>query len=136
MKKIVYSVVCLSIFMLSACNSKDITEPTTEQQLLGTWRFQKEINEFYQPTNVLLETEEIPGEPGDSIVFKNDGKVYSYSTVYGEEVTTYQLFNDTTIEIEDEIYKIRKLTTTELYLYNEYVQPVDEKYVQRLYFVR
>src|SRR5215213_5678856 len=130
MRKIVYSVVCLSMFILSACNSQDTPEPTTQQKLLGKWKLQKEIDEYYQPTTVLLETEDIPGEPGDSIVFKNDGNVYAYSPVYGNDVTTYKILNDTTIEIEDVIYIFNDPATTELYLYQEYFQPTgNEKYV-------
>ena len=137
MKKIIYSVVCLSLFILAACNGKDTPEPTTQQKLLGKWRVQKEIDEYYQPVTTLLETEQIDGQPGDSIVFKTDGNVYSYSPTYGDDFTNYEVLNDTTVKIEDELYMIRKLTTTELYLYNDYVNQMgNERYVQRLYFVR
>ena len=137
MRKIVYSVVCLSVILLAACQSKDVPELTTQEKLMGKWKLQKEIDEYYQPQPVLLETEEIAGLDGDSIVFKNDGNVYAYSPIYGNDVTNYQVLNDTTVEIEDELYRIRKLTATELYLYNEYIEPTaDEKYIQKLYFVR
>jgi len=137
MKKIIYSVVCLSLFMLAACQSKDMPEPTTQQKLLGKWRVQKEVDEYYNPIPRLLETEEILGDPGDSIVFKTDGNVYSYSPTYGDDFTNYEILNDTTVKIEDELYMIRKLTASELYLYNEYINTAaDEKYIQKLYFVR
>lgn len=138
MKKIIYSVVCLSLFLLAACQGKDNTpEPTTQQKLLGKWRVQKEIDEYYQPVNTLLETEQIDGQAGDSIVFKTDGNVYSYSPTYGDDFTNYEVLNDTTVKIEDELYMIRKLTPAELYLYNEYTnQAANERYVQRIYFVR
>jgi hypothetical protein len=137
MRKIIYSVVCLCMLGLAACNSHDDPEPTTAQKLLGKWKLQKEVDESYQPMNVLINTDETMGEPGDSVVFKNDGNVFVYSPTYGEDVTTYEILNDTTVKIEDEMYRIRKLTTTELNLYWEDVYPaLNSREVQRLYFVR
>lgn len=137
MKKLIYSVVCLSLLVLVACQKDDAPEPTTQQKLLGKWQVQKVIDEYYKPVNVLLESDEVQGLPGDSVVFKADGNVYTYSPVYGDDFTDYELLNDTTLRIEDEVYIIRKLTASELYLYNEDIDAVaNEKYIQKGYFVR
>jgi hypothetical protein len=138
MKKLIFSIFSLSLLTLASCQrDDDPPAPSAAQQILGKWRLQKAIDEYYHPVNTLIDTDEIIGEPGDSVVFKSDNKVYVYSPTDGDDVTSYLLLNDTTIRIEDEIYKIRKLDARELYLYQEYVQQqIDERYVQRLYFVR
>jgi hypothetical protein len=60
-----------------------------------------------------------------------------YSPTYGDDSSPYEILNDTTVKIEEELWKIRKLASNELYLHNEVINTVDnEKYVQRLYFVR
>lgn len=137
MKNIIYSILGLSLFALISCQNDDVPEPTTQQKILGAWKLQKAVDEYYQPVNTLIETDEYLGVAGDSVVFKSDNMVYSYSPVEGNDETTYQILNDTTIRIEDELYKIRKLSATELNLFQEHLEPaVDERYIQRLYFVR
>ncbi|HEY0680180.1 MAG TPA: hypothetical protein VGD17_17970 [Chitinophagaceae bacterium] len=137
MRKVVFSIVSLSLFLLCACQADDSPTPSTSQMILGKWRLQKAIDEYYHPVNVLLETENVDGEIGDSVIFKSNNEVYSYSLAHGEEVTTYEILNDTTIKIEDELYKIRRLTNQELHLYMEETDPVlDERYIQKLYFLR
>ena len=136
MRKVILAMFGLSLFILSSCRHDD-PEPTTQQKLLGAWKLQKAVDEYYKPMTVLMETDETLGEPGDSVVFKNDNTVHTYSPIDGEDQTTYQVLNDTTIRIEDELYKIRKLTPSELNLYQELAYPAtNEKYVQRIYFVR
>jgi hypothetical protein len=137
MKNVILSALCLSLLVLTACQRDDDPVPTTSDMLMGKWKLQKAIDEYYQPINVLLETDEVIGEADDSIVFKNNSKLYSYSATYGEEVTEYQVLNDTTLLIEDELYKIRKLTNTELNLFLDHTeQSLNERYVQKLYFIR
>ena len=112
-------------------------EPTTQGKLLGRWKIDRIIEEFYKPVNTLVDTEETPGREGDAAEFRANGVVYVYSQIDGDDETTYEVLNDTTVKIEDEIYKIRKLTPTELNLYQEYQEPgTNERFVQWIYFCK
>ena len=136
MKKIL-AMLCLSALVLTACQKDDAPEPLNSEKILGTWRLQKAVDEYYQPVNTLVSTDEVIGTVGDSIVFKNNGEVYTYSPTEGNDKTTYRFINENTIEIEDELYEIKTLTTTELYLYMDHTDPaINERYVQKLYLVR
>ncbi|THU31126.1 hypothetical protein FAM09_29010 [Niastella caeni] len=123
MKKLQTITICVSLIMMVACEREDSLQPNTNKALLlGKWQLEKTIDEFYQPVNVLKAHEETPGEPGDSVVFKNDNQVYSYQTVatgVDEEVYDYEWVTDSIIKVDGERYTIRKLTTTTLVLYKE-----------------
>lgn len=137
MRKVIFSILCLSLLAMVSCQKDDIPEPTTEQKLSGKWKLQRVVEEYYQPINTLIDSEETPGREGDAVEFKANGIVHVYSLIDGDDETTYEILNDTTMLIEDEMYKIRKLTSTELNLFQDYVEPGgDERYVQRVYFVR
>ncbi|HYF29560.1 MAG TPA: hypothetical protein VD993_00425 [Chitinophagaceae bacterium] len=137
MKKIILAMCCLSAVVLTSCQADDTPEPTTQQKLLGKWRVQKVVDEYYKPVNTLVETDEIIGAAGDSVVFKSNNEVYSYSDTEDDGVSPYRILDENTIEIEDEIYKIKTLTNTELYLHLDHTQQaINERYVQRLYLVR
>ena len=137
MRKVIFSILGLCLFALVSCQKDDTPEPTTQAKLLGKWKIDRIIEEYYKPVNTLIDTEETDGREGDAVEFKSNGVVYVYSEIDGDDETTYQLLNDTTIEIEDEIYKIRKLTPTELNLYQEYEEPgMNERFTQTIYFVK
>jgi hypothetical protein len=80
------------------------------------------------------------GQAGDSVIFKSNNIAYGYSDIVGTnqvdvEETPFHLINDSTINMDDEIYKIRKLTETELYLHEEEVNTAtNEKYIYKLFF--
>jgi hypothetical protein len=136
MKKIILAMLCVSVVAAASCK-RDDAEPKTADKLLGAWRLQKAVDEYYQPVNTLVDKEVTMGTAGDSVVFKNDNTVYSYSPVDGNYATTYEILNETTIEIEDELYEIKKLTNSELYLYQDHTEAAtNTRYVQHLYFVR
>ena len=137
MRKVIFSILGLCLFTLVSCQKDDTPEPTTQGKLLGKWKIDRIIEEYYKPVNTLLDTEETPGRDGDAVEFKSNGVVYVYSEIDGDDETTYEVLNDTTVKIEDEIYKIRKLTPTELNLYQEWEEPgMNEKFIQRIYFVK
>lgn len=137
MKKVIFSILGLCLFTLVSCQKDDSPEPATQEKLLGRWKIDRVIEESYKPVNTLVDTEVTPGRDGDAVEFKSNGVVNVYSTIDGDDETTYEVLNDTTVKIEDEIYKIRKLTPTELNLYQEWQgQAIDERFVQKIYFIR
>lgn len=137
MRKVIFSILGLMMLTLVACQSKDTLEPTTEQKLAGKWKIERVIDEYYKPVNTLVDSEETAGREGDAVEFKANGIVYVYSEIDGDDETTYQILNDTTVKIEDEVYIIKKLTATQLDLLQDYTEPgTDERYVQRIYFVK
>ena len=135
MRKVIFSILGVTLLVLAACQSKDTPE-TTEQRLSGRWKMEKVIEEYYRPVNTLIDTEEIRGR-GDEVEFKPNGVVLVFSAIDGDSETTYEILNDTTILVEDEVYVIKKLTSTELLLFQDITEPgSDERFVQRIYFVR
>lgn len=131
---------CLLIISLVSCRREDsIANPdVTKEKLLGKWQFERGIDEYYK-ADVLISKDEEIGTPADSVIFKNNNLAYEYYKVANEvreEIYEYNLVNDSTLLIDDELYKIRKLTGTELYVYQEELENVDEKYIRRGYYVR
>jgi hypothetical protein len=136
MKKIILAMLCVSAVVFTSCK-KDDAGPETAEKILGAWKLQKAVDEYYQPVNTLVDIEETLGTAGDSVVFRKDNMVYSYSDVEGDDVAPYEIVNETTIKIEDELYDIKKLTSTQLYLHQDHKEAAtNSRYVQRLYFVR
>ena len=137
MKKIIL-MLCLPALMLTACQrDDDDPEPTTAQKILGAWKLDRDIEEDYHPINTLVDVDEIVGLPGDSVVFKTNGIVYTYSDVVGQDETDYIVLDEKSIKIEDEIYEIKTLSDKELFLYLEEKDQVQNtRFVQKLYFKR
>ena len=135
MKKIIL-MLCLPALMLTSCQrDDDDPEPTTAQKILGAWKVDRAIDEDYHPINTLVDLEEYVGLPGDSVVFKTDGLVYTYSDVDGNDETDYIVVDDKTIKIEDELYEIKTLTDKELFLFlEEKDQTLYKRFVHKLYF--
>jgi hypothetical protein len=133
---------CVLFIALASCNRVDpiSSEDVVKEKLLGKWQFQRGIDESYNQAGALISYEEEIGTPGDSGIFKSNNLLYDYRTVGNnviEEVTEYRIVNDTTINIDEEDYKIRKLTDTELYLYQEeFDGRLNELDIRRGYFIR
>ena len=138
MKKLMLVMFCTSAFVLTSCQRDDEDpQPTTAQKILGAWKMEKVIDEDYQPVNTLISVDEYTGLPGDSVVFKTNGMVYTYSDIDGDDVTDYIVVDEKTIKIEDEIYEIKTLNDTQLYLYiDETDQVQNTRFVQKLHFKR
>ncbi len=138
MKKIILAMLCLPAFVLTSCQRDDDEPlPTTSTKILGAWKVDRAIDEDYHPINTLVDLEEYVGLPGDSVVFKTDGFVYTYSDIDGNDETDYIVLDEKTIKIEDEVYEIKTLTDKELFLYLEEKDLAqDKRFVQKLYFKR
>lgn len=138
MKKIILSIITLSLFIFVSCDrNKDDVNEQNKTKIIGKWRLDKTIDEEYKPVNTLISSDVYTGEPGDSIVFKTNGTVISYSDQYGPEEIEYLFSDNTTIVMDDEEYKIGKLTDTELYIYQEETDlSAGEKWMYKIYLVR
>ena len=132
MKKIIFSLLCLSLIAFTSCQKDDAPE-TTSTKVLGKWRLEKFIDEYYQPVNTLIDREEVTGNPDDYDEFRTDGNVYVFSPTEGNDVVPYQVIDETHIEIEDEVYEIKALTSTDMHLYQDITEN-DTRFVQNAYF--
>lgn len=141
MKKIVFPLLGLVIIVVASCQ-KGADEKTPKKkvkdQILGKWKLDYSTDDYYHPINTLFDHEQYDGRPGDSVVFRNDGFAYGYTDDHGgPEEIPYELINDSTISIDDEPYKIRKLTDTEMYLYQEEIYTgADQRYVIQTFLIR
>ena len=133
---------CVLIIALASCNRVDPipSEDVVKEKLLGKWQYQRGTDETYTPAGVLVSLSEEIGTPDDSAIFKSNNLIYDYRKVGNEiieEITEYHIVNDSTINIDEEDYKIRKLTDTELYLYQEeFDARLNELDIRRLYLIR
>lgn len=126
---------CLVLFV-SCSRDPEIKHPNADK-ILGKWRLQKAVEEEYRPINTLISTDTYPGEPGDSVVFKANGVVVSYSDTDGMDEFEYHFVNNNTISMDDEEYKIGVLTDTEFQLYEEEKDlAANEKWIYKVFLVR
>ncbi len=133
MKKI--SVAAFLALILLACTREKEDDPN--QPFLGAWKLDKIVEEDYHPVHTLLSRDEDLGKEGDSVIFKANGAVFTYSDEGRIEEDEWELMTDSTLRIEYEIYKIMKLTDREFYLREEDIdQALDEKWVYELYLRR
>jgi hypothetical protein len=140
MKKLQIITICVSLIMLTACRREDSvdTNQAAKALLLGKWQLNNLVDDYYEPVNVLKDHYETPGTPGDSVIFKSDNQMFSYIDVSpGEEkdIYPYEWINDSIIKVDGEQYTIRKLTPSELTLYNE-VPKNNGRDVEIAYFIR
>ncbi|MEO8406602.1 MAG: hypothetical protein ABI480_18465 [Chitinophagaceae bacterium] len=138
MKKIVLTMLSASFVALLSCQHDPVAPPSdpVAARILGKWKVLRYEGDYYQPMNVLIDHDEYLGLPEDSVVFKSDHTIKSYSA-FGEEEFPYVLINDSTITMDDEPYKIRKLTATEFNLYAEETDPsTNQRYVDKIFLYR
>lgn len=128
MKKISFIIVGLSALLFISCQ-KDTNEADTapiqnKAKILGKWKLESHVEKYYEPVNTLTENYEYIGEAGDSVVFRSDDLVYSYTPRFNQnpEISDYKLKGLNKIEIDDEEYTIVKLTDTQLHLYIEEIE--------------
>lgn len=108
MKKITNSVVLVVLitFIFAACKKHD--QKTTAEKIEGTWKIHSDITDTYVNNTHYYDT--TLAQPGSTVEFRKDGKVYS---VYqnSKDTSTYTLSGDTKIIIDDEPYDIKTLNS-------------------------
>lgn len=136
MKRLSVSALLVLCIALSACE-REKDDEVINPMILGTWKLDRWIEEDYHPIHTLTDREEYIGKPGDSVVILANKTTITYTDEGGIEEDDYEFLNDSTIRIEYEIYKIRKLTDTEFYLHEEEVDnALDEKWVYQIHLRR
>lgn len=123
MKKIVIALLS-SFVLLVSCKKNKVEEvvvvpvKTTAQKVLGRWGITSVVlNEFY---NNLPHINTFNGTSTDYIEFKNNGKVLLNFAALGPlDSTTYNVVNDSTLNIDGEPNKIKELTDTKFVLYTK-----------------
>ena len=76
MKQLSVAALFFVLVFLTACTREK--DDDMNRDYLGTWKLDKTIEEEYHPINTLSYRDEYTGLPGDSIVIKANGKMYSY----------------------------------------------------------
>jgi hypothetical protein len=117
MKKILTSVLLLSFLFtfVASCKKDDKPKPTSER-VLGKWSIQSLTeNDHYSGQDHISVT---PGDPGDFVDFRSDGKVYSNVTGY-PDTSSYTVVSDTRITIDTDGYDIKTLTDNSFVLYSK-----------------
>ena len=135
MKRLSVSALLVLFIVLSACEREksEVVNP----KILGKWMLDRTVEEEYHPIHTLIDSEELLGKAGDSIIFMADNTVIAYTDDGEVEDNEWRLINDSTIRIEFETFKIRKLTDTEFQLHEEEVDnALDEKWVYSIYLRR
>jgi len=128
---------CLLVFVLICCRKEESMDQKAAISILGKWQLVNVTDEYYSPVNVLKDKDEYVGTPADSVIFKSNNIMYSYSPVSGEEQASYHLINGNTIEMDNELWKITKLTDKEFdVLSDETDVALGERYVVRIHMLR
>jgi len=135
MKRVSVSALLVLFIALSACKREK--EEVINPMILGKWMLDRNVEEDYHPIHTLTDSEEYIGKAGDSVIFLANKTTITYTDEGAVHEDDYEFLNDSTMRIEYEIYKIRKLTDTEFYLHEEEVDnALDEKWVYKIYLRR
>jgi hypothetical protein len=142
MKRIYFLLAGLSMLVFISCgkdSDSQLTPPVmaSKEKILGAWKLDKSIEKYYEPVNTLVDQDEYIGEPGDSVVFRSDNVALGYEPGYSQdpEMFEYHIKGSNTISIDDEDYRITKLTESALHLYIEYIED-DTKWTQAIFLYR
>jgi hypothetical protein len=119
MKKLFIVVIVVMVTGLFACKpEKAFEDQPVEVKILGKWRVQQYIDNEYAKDGALIASDDFPVTPADSVLITHNVMYYSGPTFPDAEDLPYYFVNDSTLHIDDEIYKIRELTGSTMYLYH------------------
>ena len=120
MKTLLITVALISVAALTSCQKDPEENNAVRNMLIGQWKLDKIQVDVYSPIPVLDHQDIQIGTPSDSLVFKANGKVYSYlEDPLDPEIMDWHLINDSTLSVDDEIVKIRQLTGTLLHFHSD-----------------
>ena len=136
MKTIYFFGLGCCILVLTSCQREpdvQLKQKATAEKIMGKWMLAKYTEECFKPISTLISSDAYNGAAGDSLIFKNNNQLYTYSDVDGNFVEDYKLIDDNTIRIEFEEWKITRLTETEFNLVSEEIDAVaDEKNIVKI----
>jgi hypothetical protein len=95
---------------------KDVENQPVSQKILGKWLLHQKIEQCFETSGKLVSEDIEAGNAGDSVVFKKDSIVYSYSDIDDDHRDRYKIVNEQAIQMGTTTWKIDKLTATELIL--------------------
>ena len=120
MKTLLLTVALVSIAALTSCQKDPEENNNVKNLLIGQWKLDRIQIDEYSPIPVLDHQDIQIGTASDSLVFKAYAKVYSYlEDPLDPEIMDWYLVNDSTLSVDDEIVKIRELTSTKLYFHSD-----------------
>jgi hypothetical protein len=134
MRKALFPLLGLAVLTAASCGKDPEVMKSKKDLLHGKWMMQRAVEELYSPATTLIDSDEVVGEPSDSLVFKPNNILYSYEGSF-EEQSEYQLVNDSTLHIEQERWKVTTLNERELTLVQDETF-MNERYVIRIFLVR
>ncbi len=127
MKKTLFVFIVATLF-ITACKKNEPDEPapativlkTTAEKVLGKWMFNSLVlNEFYSNT---LYSDTVIGTAFEYLEFRNNGKMYAnINFLGGMDTLSYAVMNDSTINIDGEINKIKELTESKFVIYDKII---------------
>jgi hypothetical protein len=119
MKKLFPVVMTIVVTGLFACKpEKAFEDQPVEVKILGKWRVQQYIDNKYDKNGALIVSMDVDVTPVDSVLITHNMLYVSGPSFPDAEDAPYYFVNDSTLNIDDEIYKIRELTESTLYLYH------------------
>ena len=118
---------CFTLFISCQGEQLPIKDELVKQNILGKWMLVKHKEETYSAANTIAYKNERAGDKSDSIIFKPNGKLYTYSDIDGSEIIDYEVIDDQTLRVENEHWKIVTLTATQLDLLSEETDPVTKE---------
>lgn len=142
MKKISLMLAGFGILFLVSCGRDTDAELAPlmigkQDALLGVWKLDKVVEQYYEPGNPNPDTDVWAGQPGDSIVFKSDGWLYVYEPGYPDdpEILEYKVKGWNKLVIDELYFTIREITDSKLRLYAEETDD-GEKWTEEIYLYR
>jgi hypothetical protein len=123
MKKIVLSL-CAVVLVIVACKKDKeeavppVVAKTTAEKVLGKWGLTSIVtNSFYSNSSHINTTN---GTASDYLDFKSNGKVViNFSIAGAPDTLSYSVINDSTINMDGDINKIKEITDTKFVIYNK-----------------
>lgn len=113
-KQAILMLILASIITLTGCKKDKFADKTTQEKILGKWKFVSVTTETTRPSTP-VETITEQADEGDYFDFRNDGELYlRIGANSQEEQTPYSVESENTLKIEGDTYTITELTAQKL----------------------
>lgn len=103
-----------TIVSITSCSKKDTVTPplSSTVKIVGKWNIYRTVTKQWDLSGNLIVNDVEMGEPGDSVVFKPNNIMITYTRGIGDDTMAWQSPNDSTLIVDGENYKISTLTTS------------------------